>query len=237
MVFLKFAMIKFIWCRSFSTIMFTCGIDEAGRGPVIGPLVICGVLANEEQEKALMEIGVKDSKMLTPIQRERMFERIIKVVEKYEIIIIEPEEIDEAVNGKDGLNLNWLEAVKSAKIINKLQPNHVILDCPTVNTDKYTDYVKKHVTGKTTIKSENKADQTYPIVSAASILAKVTRDEEIQKIKKQYKVEFGSGYPSDPMTQLFIQKNWNKFPFFRKSWKSYQVFAKGKSQTKLFSEE
>ncbi|MBN2421008.1 ribonuclease HII, partial [Candidatus Woesearchaeota archaeon] len=103
--------------------MFVCGIDEAGRGPVIGPLVICGVLASEEQEKQLMEMGVKDSKMLTPIQRERMFEKIIKIVEKYEIVVIEPKEIDDAVNGKDSLNLNWLEAVKSAQIINKLKPH------------------------------------------------------------------------------------------------------------------
>jgi len=216
--------------------VFICGIDEAGRGPVIGPLVICGVLANEEQEKALMEIGVKDSKMLTPIQRERMFDRITAAVERYEIIIIDPEEIDDAVNGKDGLNLNWLEAVKSAKIINKLQPNKAILDCPSTNTQKYVDYIKKKITGRADIIAEHKADQNYPIVSAASILAKVTRDNKIQELKKQYKVEFGSGYPSDPMTQLFIQKNWNKFNFFRKSWKSYQVFAKGKSQTKLFSE-
>ncbi len=217
--------------------VYTCGIDEAGRGPIIGPLVICGVLANEEQEKALLDIGVKDSKMLTPIQRERMFDRIIKAVEKYEIIVIEPEEIDDAVNGKGELNLNWLEAEKSAKIINKLKPNKAILDCPSTNIKAYTAYVKKSVEGRVDIVSEHKADVTYPIVSAASILAKVTRDERIQDLKKKYKVEFGSGYPSDPMTQLFTQKNWNKFNFFRKSWKSYKVLVTGKSQTKLFDEE
>ncbi|MBN2421269.1 ribonuclease HII [Candidatus Woesearchaeota archaeon] len=217
--------------------VFTLGTDEAGRGPVLGPLVICGVLASEEQEKQLMEIGVKDSKMLTPIQRERMFERIVKVVEKYEIVIIQPEEIDDAVEGKGGLNLNWLEAIKSAQIINKLKPNVAILDCPSTNIKAYSDYVAKHVDGCVKIIAEHKADQIYPIVSAASILAKVTRDEEIQKLKKQYKVEFGSGYPSDPLTQIFIKKFHDKFPFFRKSWESYKNIAKGKSQTKLFSEK
>ncbi|HME86878.1 MAG TPA: ribonuclease HII [Candidatus Nanoarchaeia archaeon] len=217
--------------------MFICGIDEAGRGPVIGPLVIAGVLANEEQEKQLMELGVKDSKLLTPIQRERMFDKIKAIVENFEIIAIDPPEIDAAVNGEGGLNLNWLEAVKSAKIINKLKPNKAILDCPSTNVKAYTEYVKKLVTGRADILSEHKADQTYPIVSAASILAKVTRDDLIQELKKKHKVEFGSGYPSDPMTQLFIKKFWNKYDFFRKSWASYKAISKGKSQTKLFSDE
>ena len=215
--------------------MFVCGIDEAGRGPVIGPLVIAGVLANEKQEQDLMDLGVKDSKLLTPIQRERMFDKIKGLVEKYEIIVILPAEIDDAVEGKDNLNLNWLEAVKSASIINTLKPNRAILDCPSTNIAAYTEYVKKKVTGRVEIIAEHKADQTYPIVSAASILAKVTRDDLIQELKKKHKVEFGSGYPSDPMTQLFLKKYWDKYDFFRKSWASYKAIVKGKSQTKLFS--
>jgi len=217
--------------------LFTCGIDEAGRGPVIGPLVICGVLANDEQERKLVEMGVKDSKMLTPVQRERMFDKIKTIVEKYEIIIIEPAEIDSVV-GKGKLNnLNWLEADKSVEIINKLKPLRAILDCPSTKPEKYADYVKKKLKNKVDIIAEHKADQTYPIVSAASILAKVTRDELIQEIKKKYDVEFGSGYPSDPLTQLFIRKNWNKYPIFRTSWETYKALVRGKSQTKLFKDE
>jgi ribonuclease HII len=166
-----------------------------------------------------------------------MFDKIKAIVENFEIIAIDPKEIDAAVNGEGGLNLNWLEAVKSAKIINKLKPNKAILDCPSTNVKAYTEYVKKLVTGRADILSEHKADQTYPIVSAASILAKVTRDDLIQELKKKHKVEFGSGYPSDPMTQLFIRKYWNKFDFFRKTWKTYVEISKGKSQTKLFSDE
>ncbi|MEK6886461.1 MAG: ribonuclease HII [Nanoarchaeota archaeon] len=206
-------------------------------GPIIGPLVICGVLANEKQEQELVDLGVKDSKMLKPIQRERMFDKIKNIVEKYEIIIIEPKEIDSVV-GKGKLNnLNWLEADKSAEIINKLKPLRAILDCPTIKTEKYADYIKKKLKTKVDVIAENKADQTYPIVSAASILAKVTRDDLIQQIKKKYNVEFGSGYPSDPLTQLFVSKNWNKFDFFRRSWETYKKLVSGKSQTKLFSEE
>ena len=216
---------------------FICGLDEAGRGPIIGPLVICGVLANEKQEKELVEMGVKDSKMLTPIQRERMFDKIKTIVEKYEIIIIEPKEIDAVVGKGKETNLNWLEADKSVEIINKLKPNTAILDCPSVNTKKYSDYVKAKIYGRVDIIAEHKADQTYPIVSAASILAKVTRDDLIQQLKKKYNVEFGSGYPSDPLTQIFIQKNWNKYDFFRRSWETYKAIVRGKSQTKLFKDE
>lgn len=217
--------------------MKICGIDEAGRGPVIGPLVICGVLADEEQEKELMELGVKDSKLLTPVQRERMFDKIKNIVEAYEVVIVDPAEIDSVVGKGKHMNLNWLEADKSVQIINTLKPNTAILDCPSTNTAKYAEYLKSKIKGRVNLIAEHKADQTYPIVSAASILAKVTRDELIQELKKKYKVEFGSGYPSDPLTQIFLQKYWDKFDFFRKSWESYKAAVKGKSQTKLFSDE
>lgn len=207
------------------------------RGPVIGPLVICGVLANEEQEQKLVDLGVKDSKMLSPVQRERMFDKIKDIVEKYEIVVIEPAEIDAAVGKGKEVNLNWLEADKSAEIINKLKPLRAILDCPSNKTEKYADYIKKKLKQKVDLIAEHKADQTYPIVSAASILAKVTRDDLIQELKKKYKVEFGSGYPSDPLTQIFIKKFWDKYDFFRKSWETYKEIVRGKSQTKLFKDE
>ncbi len=213
--------------------MFTCGIDEAGRGPVIGPLVIAGVLANEEQEQKLVDLGVKDSKLLTPIQRERMFDKIKDIVEKYEIIIVDPKEIDDAVNRKDNLNLNWLEAIKSAEIINKLKPDKAIVDCPSTAVEKYAAYLQQKLKVKTKLIAEHKADVTYPIVSAASILAKVTRDDKIQELKKKYKVEFGSGYMSDSMTQAFLSRYWDKYDFFRKSWESYKTAAKASSQRKL----
>jgi len=97
-----------------------CGIDEAGRGPVIGPLVMAGVLVDEADLPKLKNIGVKDSKLLTEDKRNELFPKILKIVKKYQIVVVEPEEIDKAVRGHDGLNLNWLEARKSAEIINKL---------------------------------------------------------------------------------------------------------------------
>jgi len=209
------------------------GIDEAGRGPVIGPLVICGVLIDEKDEIKLKNIGVKDSKLLTPKQREDLFEKIRSIVKKYEILIIQPKDIDSFVES-DHLNLNWLEANVSAGIINKLAPNKAILDCPSVNTNAYRDYIKKQIEGDVEIIAEHKADVNYPVVSAASILAKVTRDDEIEKIKKAIGVDFGSGYPSDEKTQNFLKNNWKKYPeIFRKSWSTYKVLADSLKQKKI----
>jgi len=208
--------------------MSTLGIDEAGRGPVIGPLVIAGVIGSD---KKLKYLGVKDSKDLSTQQRNSMYNEIIEVVDSYKIIKISPKEIDKAVLGKS--NLNWLEADYSIKIINELKPSKVILDCPSNNTVKYKEYVVNRVNAKIKIISEHKADEKYPTVSAASILAKVTRDREIEKIKDKINENIGSGYPSDPVTVEFLKKNWNEYDIFRKSWETYQKVKGNSSQSKL----
>jgi ribonuclease HII len=210
------------------------GIDEAGRGPVIGPMVLCGVIIDASKEKQLKDMGARDSKMLTPLQRERLFDEIIDFVKGYKLIIVQPQEIDAAVESETD-NLNWLEAKKSAEIINALKPNTAILDCPTVNTKKYTDYINKLLNVDLTLIAEHKADANYPVVSAASILAKVTRDAEIEKIKQKINIDFGSGYPSDPRTQEFLKKYHKKFPeIFRKSWASWKEVHNKQGQARLF---
>jgi len=212
-----------------------CGIDEAGRGPVIGPLVMVGVCIDERFNHKLRMIGAKDSKLLTPQTREKLFDQIIQLVDSYEIHISAPQDIDRAVNS-DTLNLNWLEAINSALIINKLNPDKAILDCPSNNDKTYVAYVRKHLINKNIeIIAEHKADAIYPTVSAASIIAKVTRDREIEKLKKKYDIDFGSGYPSDQKTVDFLNKNWDKYNFFRKSWASYKKVESLKSQSRLGS--
>jgi len=214
--------------------MLILGIDEAGRGPVLGPLVICGVLINEKNEYKLLRLKVKDSKLLTKKRREYLFDKIKKISE-HKIITIEPYEIDDAVDGNNSLNLNWLEARKSAEIINELKPDVAYLDCPSNNINAYTNYVKNLLNNKDTkIISEHKADLKYVIVGAASILAKVTRDREIEKMEKAMKKKIGSGYPSDPATQEFLKKNHDKkLGIIRKSWASYKELIKGKGQKKI----
>jgi ribonuclease HII len=216
-------------------IILICGIDEAGRGPVIGPLVMCGLLVKEEDEKKLVKLEVKDSKLLTKSRREFLFDKIKDISYKYEIITIYPDEIDHAVNNHDGLNLNRLEARKSAEIVNLLKPDKAIIDAPSNNIKNYRQYILNYIKNKEIeLTLEHKADLNYPIVSAASILAKVTRDAEIDKIKKKIKIDFGSGYMSDPKTVDFLEKYYEKHSdLFRKSWIPYQDKINKKFQKKL----
>ena len=210
------------------------GIDEAGRGPVIGPLVIAGVSIDEKDLYKLKDLGVKDSKLLSPNQRENMFDKIINIVKKYKAIIISPKEIDSALKS-ESLNLNWLEAIKSAEIINFLKPEKAIVDCPSNNITAYKDFLRKHLKNKKTeLVVEHKADFKYPIVSAASIIAKVTRDNKIKEIQKKIKEPIGSGYPSDPVTINFLEKNHNNYQgIFRKEWASWKKLNKKKKQKSL----
>lgn len=210
------------------------GIEEAGRGPVIGPMVMCGVLVEGDEEAKLKSIGAKDSKLLTPRTRELLYGQIIKMVKAYEVIIVSAQEIDNALNDPN-LNLNKLEALTSGKIINKLKPDKVLVDCPSNNTKAYAEELRGYIDDKgMKIVAEHKADVKYTVVSAASIIAKVTRDREIEKIKDSIGIDFGSGYPADEKTQLFLKKNWDKYPeIFRKTWSSYKRFAAEKKQKKL----
>ncbi|MDP6599969.1 MAG: ribonuclease HII [Candidatus Woesearchaeota archaeon] len=216
-------------------IILICGVDEAGRGPVLGPLVMCGLLVKEEDEKGLVKLKVRDSKLLTKVKRESLFDKIKDISYKYEIIAIYPDEIDHAVNNHDGLNLNKLEARKSAEIINLLKPDKAIVDAPSNNIKSYKQYLFELINNKKIeLILEHKADLNYPIVSAASILAKVTRDNEIEKIKKKIKIDFGSGYMSDPKTVNFLEKYYEKYPeLFRKSWLPYRDIVNKKFQSKL----
>ena len=205
---------------------FICGIDEAGRGPVIGPMVIAGVKINKSKENELKELGIKDSKKIQPKKREELYEKIISIVDDYSIIKLSPSQIDENLSLPD-MNLNWLEAVTTIKILEKLNAKIAYIDCPTSNASKYYDYLTSRLKKDIELVVEHKADEKYIASSAASILAKVERDKEINKLKEKYG-DIGSGYPSDEKTKIFLSKN-TELPIFRKSWSTWQ---KAKEKTK-----
>ncbi|MEM3074715.1 MAG: ribonuclease HII [Candidatus Pacearchaeota archaeon] len=225
--------------------MLILGIDDAGRGPVIGPMVIAGVLIEKEIEKEFIKLGIKDSKELSPKKREQLANEIKKLSKSVETIIISVDEIDNKTGDK--LNLNEREALASAIIINKINKSmkfltdiKVIIDCPSVNIKSWQEYLEKFIIAKSNIHitCEHKADANYVVVSAASIIAKVLRDSEIKKIKEKYKIEFGSGYSADPQTKKFIHENYNKFKdkgIFRESWDTIKILKSSKAQRKLFS--
>ncbi|MEA3429683.1 MAG: ribonuclease HII [Nanoarchaeota archaeon] len=210
------------------------GIDEAGRGPVIGPIVIAGVSIDKNGEAKLKALGVKDSKLLTKQKREELYPKVKEIVKDFKVIMVGAEEVDarESIN----LNLNDLEAVKCAEIINHLKCDAVIVDCPSPNIPAYKGYISQFVEDKKKeIIPEHKADMNHIVVGAASILAKVDRDREIERLKEEVGIDFGSGYPSDPKTKKFLAENWDKYPgLFRKTWSSWKRIKEGKAQKGLF---
>lgn len=202
------------------------GIDEAGRGPVIGPMVIAGAVIDKDGEERLRNLGVKDSKMIAPARREFLFLQIKEIALSYKITILSNHEIDDALNSPSN-NLNKFEMVNMAMITNSVDCEEVILDCPTVSLDKFANEFRVFLKDKNKkVVAENKADAKYISVAAASILAKVTRDREVEKIKIKHNIEFGSGYPSDPRTIAFIKDNFRKYDFFRKTWSTWKKLDK-----------
>ncbi len=208
------------------------GVDEARRGPVIGPLIISGVTIDERDEIKLKKLGVKDSKLLTPKKREELYPKIIKTVKGYKIIEVSPTEIDAALESQE-LNLNLLEAHKTAQIINELKPDKAFIDCPSPNKKRYEAYLRNLLDNKEIeLVIEHKAEK-YPVVAAASIISKVYGDNIIKEIKKKYG-NIGPGYMSNPITQKFLKENWEKHPeIFRKSWISWKNHKNHKEQKSL----
>jgi ribonuclease HII len=196
--------------------MLVCGVDEAGRGSMIGPLVIAGVVIKQTKLKLLSQLGVRDSKKLTPLAREKLYEKITRLADDYKILKLNPKQIDSYVLKH---KLNFLEATYMAKIIKKLGPDVSYVDSCDVNSARFgAELALLANTGK--IKSYHHADSTFVIVSAASIIAKVTRDRAISKLNKDY--DLGSGYPSDAKTVSFVRKWYTKHGqvpnFVRQSW-------------------
>ena len=197
--------------------------------------------AIEEHELyKLVELGVKDSKLLTPDQREAIARELRKIC-KFRIEIVPPNVVDEAVNSKKD-NLNHLEARTTAKLLHslgaRLKLTKAIIDCPSINTKKYTETMHRLLKRDLPLVCEHKADYKYPIVAAASILAKVTRDAEMRRVSELAGADVGSGYMTDPKTHAWLQKNFNgDFGFLRHSWAPIKTLIAAKSQKSLLEFE
>jgi ribonuclease HII len=198
-----------------------CGVDEAGKGPVIGPLVVAAVAV--KNAKDIQDLGVKDSKQLNPIKRKEL-SNIIKDKFDYTIEIIEAEKVDEY---RKQNRLNDLNREAFEKLISKLNPNVAYVDAADVNEHRFGKQIKEKLTNEndTDIISMHKADEKIDVVAAASIIAKEAREEEIRRLKKEIG-DFGSGYPSDERTIKFLKTFYadnGKWPTgTRKSWKTIE---------------
>jgi ribonuclease HII len=219
--------------------MLVAGVDEAGRGCVIGPLVIAGFMIKEENLPILAQLGVKDSKLLSPKKRESLSIEIMRVAEKHHIVKLTPKEIDCVVESRRKLHkLNRLEAQTMAQIINTLKPDEAYVDAADVVEERFKHHIQEDLIVKTKITSRHKADKNYPVVSAASIIAKVERDNTIAALRASHG-DFGSGYLTDKKTLRFL-KHWlqthDEYPdCVRKSWKPAKKAKneKGTVQKKL----
>ena len=198
-----------------------CGVDEAGKGPVLGPLVVAAVAVKNAKE--IENLGIKDSKQLNATKRKELA-KLIKEKYDYAIEIIEAETVDKYRRQN---KLNELNREAFERVISKLNPNVAYVDAADVNEDRFGKQIKKRLTNQkdTDVISMHKADAKIDVVAAASIIAKETRENEIRKLKGKIG-DFGSGYPSDERTIKFLKSFYadnGKWPTgTRKSWKTVE---------------
>ena len=157
-------MLKFekqFWAAGFKSIV---GIDEAGRGPLAGPVCVAGVIFKKGQK---IPEGINDSKKLTKLQREKLFDEIIETAESYKVVFVTAKRIDE---------INILNAVKEGmrKVAKALNPDFVLTDAVNINWPNVPQI------------AIIKGDAQSASIAAASILAKVSRDREMEKLAKKY---------------------------------------------------
>ncbi|MDD1662300.1 MAG: ribonuclease HII [Methanomicrobiales archaeon] len=191
-----------------------CGVDEAGKGAVLGPLVVAGVACGSDAEAAA--VGARDSKTLSPSRREEIY---AEIVARFRVATrtIPPREID----ARPAHTLNLCIARAHAAVVSDLGAGLAILDACDVDEKRYGRTVAGYLTSRCRIRSVHDADRIYPVVGAASIVAKVLRDRAIAELAREHG-EVGSGYPSDPVTiawlRRYLQKEKAPPPFARASW-------------------
>lgn len=205
--------------------MIIAGIDEAGRGSILGPLVVAGISASPSAIDELIKLGVKDSKQLSASERQRLYPRILKLCTNVKTEVLPPSEVDKFVKRRIKFKtLNYLEAKAIASILSDLNAEVSYVDSCDIDPRRFARTILDLMGVKRRLVVSHKADQIYTVVSAASIIAKVSRDRYIAKLSKEYG-EIGSGYPSDPQTIEFltrwVRKELDAPPFARRSWKTW----------------
>lgn len=215
--------------------MWIAGVDEAGRGPVLGPLVVGSVAIPAADLHLLKEHGIRDSKDLNHAKRSAMAAWFHEQANQrgwlHQLVVCPPPRIDAAV-ANNGLNL--LEVELFAEALNPFRTHlkqgiDILNDACDVNAERFTDRIAARLIQwpwpNSTIHSEHKADTNHAVVGMASILAKVKRDECITQLTTTLGFGIGSGYPSDPYTKAALPKlleGKSPHPELRWSWKTVQ---------------
>jgi ribonuclease HII len=210
------------------------GIDEAGRGCVIGPMMFGAVLIDDAGEATLREIGVKDSKLLTPSQREALAPRIRAIAAHSEVVSVPPGELD-------CRSLGEITVTTIVEIARRVRPRVLVLDAP-VPSRRIAAWVEsfRHREGLEGVEiiAENRADVNHPVCGAASILAKTVRDAAIAELQASDPRPIGSGYPGDPATIAWLTSHARSDagfpPSVRRKWETVRRLVAGAAQPRLF---
>lgn len=177
------------------------GLDEAGRGAVLGPLVVGGFVARTSDVARLRGLGVRDSKVLTPAQRQAVYRALSKVGRPVSTHL-PPTLIDAYVRHKA---LNELEARAFGRLARRAGVRQIFVDACDPVASRFGAAVRRWAGGEVAVDARHHADRDLPIVGAASIVAKVRRDRAMVRLAGLLGTDPGSGYPSDPRTQAFVR--------------------------------
>jgi len=207
-----------------------CGVDEAGKGSVLGPMVVAAVGCTDMDD--LIALGVADSKKLSSKSREKI-SADIKAQFPFSIVIRTAHDIDEL---RRTMTMNEIVARSHAEALTPLQCTCAYVDACDVSEERYGETVSSFSPPDCTIVARHKADSLFPPVSAASIIAKVERDRIIEELSLEYG-DIGSGYPSDPVTITYLTKyirHHNQPPVIaRSSWETVKNLLHQKNQSSL----
>lgn len=199
-------------------------------------MVIAGVVIDKKDEKKLLKAGVKDSKVLSP-RRRRELSKFIEGISK-NIVVLRVQSCKIDSYRARGVNLDKIEAMKMAEIIDLCNGSRIFVDSLEQNTKKFKQLISSFLKNKDAdLIVENYLDESIPAVSAASIIAKVNRDAVIEEIKKKVGFDFGVGYSHDSRTIEFVKKlikeGKNLPPYIRKSWVTTQILLEESEQGKI----
>ncbi|MBI5346994.1 MAG: ribonuclease HII [Candidatus Aenigmarchaeota archaeon] len=194
---------------------------------------MCGYVIEEKNIRHLRKTGVRDSKMMTAKQRESILPELEKLALDVSLSSISAQDIDRL---RTKTNLNRIEIETMKAIIKITEPDMVIIDAIEANVDGFHRKIKTGLGFDCKIICENFADKNHPPVSAASVIAKVNRDKEIERLRQRYGFR-GTGYSSDPATIKFLREWFSSngsFPdFVRSSWITARTIKAEKEQKKL----
>jgi len=143
------------------------GVDEAGKGPVFGPMCVACVVVDEDEMEELRRMGVRDSKKLSPKKRKKICEEITERFET-KVLKISPQKIDKM---REEMSMDWIMVHAFAHLVKGVDVAYV--DAADVDAERFGKRISELVGRKIKIISMHKADEKIPVVSAASIVAKV----------------------------------------------------------------